>query len=56
MLSCLNSKEKIAVSMSIFIPVLALPESLLHGAGNESLYLTRKLEPRAGAVANKKDT
>ena len=43
--------------MSIYNPVSpSLPESLLHGTANELLYLTRKLESRAGAAADGKDT
>ena len=43
--------------MSIFNPVSPfLPEFLLHGAVNESHYLSRKLESRAGAAAGGKDT
>ena len=43
--------------MSNFNLVLPLlPESLLHGAGNESLHHTRKLDPRAGVATDEKDT
>ena len=54
---CLKSQKSNSESMSNFIPVTPLlPKFFLHGASNESFYLTRKLESRAGAAVDEKNT